>query len=71
MMIVHAIYEDGVFRPTTPVDLPEGIEVRFELEPMSEPTGPSSHLRRIYELLGQAEDTADPHLSARHDEHQP
>ena len=71
MNTIHAIYENGVFRPTTPVDLPEGSEVRFEPKPASEPAGPSPHLRRIYELLSQPEDTGDPHLSERHDEHQP
>jgi len=68
---IHAIYENGVFRPTTPVDLPEGSEVRIEPQPVGEPAPPSRHLRRIYELLNQSEDTGDPHLSERHDEHQP
>ena len=71
MGTIYAIYQDGVFRPTTPVDLPEGSEVRIEPRLASEPPGPSPHLRRIYELLSQSEDTADPHLSERHDEHQP
>ena len=71
MATVYAIDQDGVFRPTTPVDLPEGSEVRIEPRPASEPSGPSPHLRRIYELLSQPEDTADPHLSGRHEEHQP
>ncbi len=71
MKTIHAIYENGVFRPTTPVNLPEGSEVRIEPEPMSETAGPSPHLGRIYELLSQPEDTGDPHLSTGHDEHQP
>lgn len=71
MKTVHAIYEGGVFRPITPVDLPEGFQVRLELEPFGEPTRPTPHLKRIYDLLSQAEDTSDPQLSARHDEHQP
>jgi predicted DNA-binding antitoxin AbrB/MazE fold protein len=71
MKTIHAIYEKGVFRPTTPVDLPEGSEVTIEPTQVSELTGPSPHLRRIYELLSQSVDTADPHLSERHDQHQP
>lgn len=71
MKTIQAIYEDGVFRPTTPVDLPEGIVVRVEPEPVDAATGPSPHLGRIYELLGQPEDTGDPGFSGRHDEHQP
>ena len=30
MKAIHAIFQDGVFRPTTPVDLPEGSEVTIE-----------------------------------------
>ena len=71
MRTIPAIDENGVFRPTTPVDLPEGTEVRIEPRPSGEPARPSPHLRRVYELLSQAEDTGDPHFSERHDEHQP
>ena len=28
--MIHAIYQDGVFRPTSPVDLPEGSEVTIQ-----------------------------------------
>ncbi len=41
MRTIHAVYENGVFRPTTPVDLPEGTEVRIEPTPLGEP-GPVS-----------------------------
>ena len=30
MAIIRAIYENGVFKPTTPVALPEGSDVVFE-----------------------------------------
>ena len=30
MQSVHAIYENGVFKPTEPVSLPESCEVEFE-----------------------------------------
>jgi predicted DNA-binding antitoxin AbrB/MazE fold protein len=35
---IHAVYENGVFRPTSPVDLPEGTEVRVEAPPLGEPS---------------------------------
>ena len=38
MAIVHAIYENGVFRPTQPVSLPDGAEVTFEPRAAEEPT---------------------------------
>ncbi|AGA29191.1 antitoxin family protein [Singulisphaera acidiphila] len=71
MKTIHAIYENGVFRPTTPVDLPEGSEVTFEPRQGSEPASSSPHLKRIYELLSQPMDTGDPQLSERHNQHQP
>jgi predicted DNA-binding antitoxin AbrB/MazE fold protein len=67
MKTIHAIYENGVFRPTTPVELPEGTEVSIVPQPLREPTSPSPHLKRIYELLSRSEDTGDRHLSERHD----
>lgn len=71
MKTIHAIYENGVFRPTEPVDLPEGCKVQFEPKPATEPGGLSPHQRRILELLRQPVDTADPRLSECHNEHQP
>ena len=72
MRTIPAIDENGVFRPTTPVDLPEGTEVRIEPRPSGEPASPSPHLKRhYYELLSQAEDTGNPALLRGHDEHQP
>jgi predicted DNA-binding antitoxin AbrB/MazE fold protein len=71
MKTIHAVYENGIFRPTTPVDLPEGCEVTIEPRRSDEPVALSPHQKRIHELLGQSVDTGDPYLSERHDEHQP
>jgi predicted DNA-binding antitoxin AbrB/MazE fold protein len=71
MKIIHAIYEDGVFRPTEPVDLPDGCMVTVEPQPAGKAPELSSGQRRIHELLSQATDTGDPYLSERHNEHQP
>ncbi len=71
MKTVQAVYENGVFRPTGPVDLPEGCEVEFEPKPATHPAELSPRQRRIRELLRQSVDTDDPRLSERHDEHQP
>jgi predicted DNA-binding antitoxin AbrB/MazE fold protein len=71
MKTIRAIFENGVFRPIGPVDLPEGSEVTLAPRQEPEHTGPSTHLKRIYSLLGQSEDTDDPGLAARHDQHQP
>lgn len=71
MIEFRAIYENGVFRPTEPVELPEGCEVRIEAMVQDKPEVPSEHLRRIYALLSESFDTGDRNLAERHDEHQP
>ncbi len=80
MKTIHAIFENGVFRPTEPVNLPEGCEVTVELStPQSsqpQPDDPAfAHLqpglRRIYATLSHRYDGGAPDAAARHDEHQP
>jgi len=68
-MTVHAIFEGGVFRPLTPIDLPERCEVEFEQRPV-EPTTDADQ-SEIHRLLSQSFDTGIPDLAARVDEHQP
>jgi len=60
MKTIHAIYRDGVFQPTTPVELPEGCEVTIEPKQVGEPEGLSPRQGRIGEALVQGEDTIDP-----------
>lgn len=38
MAVIHAIYENGVFRPTEPVALPDGAEVVVTPQAVEEPT---------------------------------
>lgn len=68
-MTVRAIFEDGVFRPLAPIDLPEHCEVVFEPRRV-EPSKPDP-LDNVYDLLRQSFDTGIPDLAARHDELQP
>jgi predicted DNA-binding antitoxin AbrB/MazE fold protein len=71
MSTIHAIFEDGVFRPREPVELPEGSEVEFE--PRIVPPGDSENdaLARVYELLGRRFESGEHDVAARHNEHQP
>jgi len=71
MRTILAVYENGVFRPTEPVDLPEGSHVALEARALRPSELPSPHRTRIYELLSQSDDTGDPLISERHNEHQP
>ena len=54
---VPAVYENGVFRPCMPVDLPERTSVELELRVPDEQTpaeAPMSEgLAKVYEILGK------------------
>ena len=70
MSVIHAIYENGVFRPKEPVDLPESTEVEVELR-MVNPSSGEKQLDAIYTLLGARFESGESDVAARHDEHQP
>lgn len=69
MPVIHAVYENGVFRPTDPVDLPESSEVEVELRVVKPPT--EKRLDAIYALLGARFESGEDDVAARHNEHQP
>lgn len=72
MKTIRAVYENGAFRPTEPVDLPESSVVEFELRPVKEPRKTSDrNLDAIYEVLSRRYDGGEPDTAARHNEHQP
>ncbi len=80
MKTIHATYENGVFRPTEPVELPESCEVEFEprivAEARPQPPDPQfahldAGLARIYATLSHRYDGGSTDAAARHDEHQP
>lgn len=71
MKPIPAVHEIVVFRPTAPVEPPDGILVTVEPLGLTEPALPSSRLERIHALLSHAEDTGDAQLAERHDQHQP
>jgi len=56
--IVTAIYQDGVLRPTTQLDLPEGIAVQVQITPVSDAPAESNafgSLAGIWSHLSQAD----------------
>jgi predicted DNA-binding antitoxin AbrB/MazE fold protein len=81
MKWIHAVYENGVFRPTEPVDLPERTEVEIEarvIEPQLDPAredrpaiAMDEKRARIYAILGERYHSGHPDTAQRHDEHQP
>ena len=70
MTAIHAIYENGVFRPVESVDLPDSCEVEVEIRQVkSQPIKPS--LEDIYAILSQRFDSGEHDVAQRHNEHQP
>ena len=70
MSKVHAIYENGVFRPTEHVELPDDCEVEFE------PRLVKGHqqqrgLDEVYVILSERYESGESDVSAQHNEHQP
>jgi predicted DNA-binding antitoxin AbrB/MazE fold protein len=70
MPVIHAVYENGVFRPREPVDLPESSEVEVELRSVS-PGPDEQRLDAIYSILEARFESGEGDVAARHDEHQP
>jgi predicted DNA-binding antitoxin AbrB/MazE fold protein len=77
MATITAIYENGVFRPTEPVDLPEGTTVQV-LAPDGMlnvralvPPGTDEDSIRVYEILARRFDSGHHDTAERHNEHQP
>jgi predicted DNA-binding antitoxin AbrB/MazE fold protein len=67
---VRAVFENGVFRPVQPVELPENSVVEFEPRPV-EGRVPDRDLDAIYEVLSRRYDGGERDIAARHNEHQP
>jgi predicted DNA-binding antitoxin AbrB/MazE fold protein len=67
---IHAIYENGVFRPTEAVEIPEKSTVEFEVRLIKEgPKSPS--LDDVYAILGVRFNSGEHDVAERHNEHQP
>jgi len=70
MKAIHAIYENRVFRPTEPVELPEASHVIIEPRLVAPDTSGAS-LDEVYQLLSKRFDSGQHDVAERHNEHQP
>jgi len=70
MSTIRAVYENGIFRPMEPVDLPEQSVVEFEPR-LVEDERKSKALDDIYEVLSRRYHSGHHDLAERHNEHQP
>jgi predicted DNA-binding antitoxin AbrB/MazE fold protein len=69
-MTIHAIYENGVFRPTEKLNLLDRCEVEVEIRQVTEPPGIPT-LDDVYAILSARFDTGEKDLAERHNEHHP
>ena len=71
MNAIPAVFENGVFRPVQPVDLPEGTRVVIETEAAAAERIRAAR-RRVYESMGRSYDTGEPsNILETHNDHQP
>ena len=70
MSNVHAIYQNGVFRPVGSVDLPDPCEVEFEPR-LIQLADAGDGLDEIYAVLAERYNSGEHDLAVRHNEHQP
>jgi predicted DNA-binding antitoxin AbrB/MazE fold protein len=70
MSNIHAIYENGVFRPMQPVSLPDPCEVEFEPR-LVQADSRVPGLDEVYAILSERYSSGEHDVAARHNEHQP
>jgi predicted DNA-binding antitoxin AbrB/MazE fold protein len=70
MGTIEAIFEGGVFRPVSPVGLPEKSRVQLQIVDGT-PIVDDDDMEAIYEVLDRRHSTGIKDLAARHNEHQP
>lgn len=71
MPTVTAIYENGDFRPTQPVEIPAGTRVVVEAESAAAERVRAAR-RRVIECLSRSYDTGEPgNVLDTHNDHQP
>ncbi len=69
-MTIHAIYQNGVFRPIGKIDLPDPCDVEVEiLQVKKESTKPT--LDDVYAILSERFDSGERDVAERHNEHRP
>ena len=71
MKTIHAIYEEGVFRPLEKVELPERTEVEFEPKVVGAGSVKPGSMDAIYEIMSHRFNTGEHDIAERHNEHQP
>jgi predicted DNA-binding antitoxin AbrB/MazE fold protein len=67
---IHALYENGVFRPIEKVDLPDPCQVEVEIRQITQ-EGKKPTLDEVYAILSTRHASGEHDLAERHNEHRP
>jgi predicted DNA-binding antitoxin AbrB/MazE fold protein len=71
-LVIHAAFENGVLRPTEPVELPEASLVEVEVRQVTPPIDDQQiDMTEVYEILSRRYDTGETDIAARHNELEP
>ncbi|MBI3821338.1 MAG: antitoxin family protein [Planctomycetes bacterium] len=69
---IIATFEDGVLRPSEPLDLPAHAQVRVTVELLADgKQAASPGMDKIYEILSRRYASGHTDTAERHNEHQP
>jgi predicted DNA-binding antitoxin AbrB/MazE fold protein len=70
-MTVHAIFENGVFKPLGAVNLPDKARVVFDPTVIDPDTDDRTKQDRIFAILRTSLPSGESDVAERHNEHQP
>jgi predicted DNA-binding antitoxin AbrB/MazE fold protein len=71
MKTIHAIFEQGIFRPLEAVELAEQTEVEFVPKVVGVKKSKPASMRGIIEVMSRRFNSGETDVAARHNEHQP
>ena len=71
MKTIHAIFEQGIFRPLEAVELADRTEVEFEPKVVGAKKPKPGSMDDIYAVLSERFQSGEHDVAERHNEHQP
>lgn len=71
MKTIHAIFEQGIFRPLEAVELADRTEVEFEPKVVGLKKPKPGGMDDIYAVLSERFQSGEHDVAERHNEHQP
>jgi predicted DNA-binding antitoxin AbrB/MazE fold protein len=69
-MTIRAVFENGVFRPTEKVEIPDHCVVEIDVRQVKD-SATTPTLDDVYAILGKRHCSGEHDLAEKHNEHQP